>query len=146
MNTRAASPIRKSPLKFRRTKHRCTRWWRPAHARSKVTDRRALVNQERAARESGGAAVGDKTVRVVMIGCGEHAESSHGPAQARYASKHPGTELGVRANLLELVGIERTRLVEDRPVELELADVVQRPPGLDRLDSAWLRSHGVGDP
>jgi predicted dehydrogenase len=28
-----------------------------------------------------------------MIGCGEHAESSHGPAQARYAALHPGTEL-----------------------------------------------------
>jgi len=25
------------------------------------------------------------------IGCGEHAESSHGPAQARYAASHPGT-------------------------------------------------------
>jgi predicted dehydrogenase len=28
-----------------------------------------------------------------MIGCGEHAESSHGPAQSRYAAKHVGTEL-----------------------------------------------------
>jgi predicted dehydrogenase len=28
-----------------------------------------------------------------MIGCGEHATSSHGPAQARYAAAHPGTVL-----------------------------------------------------
>ena len=28
-----------------------------------------------------------------MIGCGEHAWSSHGPAQARYAAAHPGVEL-----------------------------------------------------
>lgn len=28
-----------------------------------------------------------------MIGCGEHGEGSHGPAQARYAIAHPGTEL-----------------------------------------------------
>ena len=28
-----------------------------------------------------------------MIGCGEHAESSHGPAQARYAAMHLATEL-----------------------------------------------------
>jgi len=27
------------------------------------------------------------------IGCGAHAESSHGPAQARYAASHPGTVL-----------------------------------------------------
>jgi myo-inositol 2-dehydrogenase / D-chiro-inositol 1-dehydrogenase len=28
-----------------------------------------------------------------MVGCGEHAWSSHGPAQARYAATHPGIEL-----------------------------------------------------
>ena len=28
-----------------------------------------------------------------MIGCGEHALSSHGPAQARYVAEHPGTDL-----------------------------------------------------
>jgi myo-inositol 2-dehydrogenase/D-chiro-inositol 1-dehydrogenase len=27
-------------------------------------------------------------MRLVVIGCGEHAESSHGPAQARYAARH----------------------------------------------------------
>jgi myo-inositol 2-dehydrogenase/D-chiro-inositol 1-dehydrogenase len=32
-------------------------------------------------------------VKLVMIGCGEHAESSHGPAQARYAARHPEAEL-----------------------------------------------------
>jgi myo-inositol 2-dehydrogenase/D-chiro-inositol 1-dehydrogenase len=28
-----------------------------------------------------------------MVGCGEHAWSSHGPAQARYVAAHPGVEL-----------------------------------------------------
>ena len=32
-------------------------------------------------------------LKLCMIGCGEHAESSHGPAQSRYAAKHVGTEL-----------------------------------------------------
>jgi myo-inositol 2-dehydrogenase/D-chiro-inositol 1-dehydrogenase len=32
-------------------------------------------------------------MRLCMIGCGEHAASSHGPAQVRYAARHPGTEL-----------------------------------------------------
>jgi predicted dehydrogenase len=34
-----------------------------------------------------------------MIGCGEHAESSHGPAQSRYAAAHPGTELAACCDL-----------------------------------------------
>src|SRR5437899_6994172 len=34
-----------------------------------------------------------------MIGCGEHAESSHGPAQARYAATHFGTELAACCDL-----------------------------------------------
>src|SRR3981189_3665688 len=34
-----------------------------------------------------------------MIGCGEHAESSHGPAQARYAAMHVGTELAACCDL-----------------------------------------------
>jgi len=32
-------------------------------------------------------------MKLCMIGCGEHATSSHGPAQARYAATHPGTVL-----------------------------------------------------
>ncbi len=32
-------------------------------------------------------------MRFCTIGCGEHALSSHGPAQARYAADHPGTAL-----------------------------------------------------
>jgi predicted dehydrogenase len=32
-------------------------------------------------------------VKLCSIGCGEHAEAAHGPAQARYAARHPGTEL-----------------------------------------------------
>jgi myo-inositol 2-dehydrogenase/D-chiro-inositol 1-dehydrogenase len=34
-----------------------------------------------------------------MIGCGEHAESSHGPTQARYAATHFGTELAACCDL-----------------------------------------------
>ena len=34
-----------------------------------------------------------------MIGCGEHAESSHGPAQSRYAATHAGTELAACCDL-----------------------------------------------
>ncbi len=34
-----------------------------------------------------------------MIGCGEHAESSHGPAQARYAAAHVGTDLAACCDL-----------------------------------------------
>jgi len=33
-----------------------------------------------------------------MVGCGEHAWSSHGPAQARYAANHPGVELAACAD------------------------------------------------
>src|SRR5258706_16110919 len=32
-------------------------------------------------------------MKLCTIGCGEHAGSSHGPAQARYAERHPGVEL-----------------------------------------------------
>jgi myo-inositol 2-dehydrogenase / D-chiro-inositol 1-dehydrogenase len=32
-------------------------------------------------------------MRLCLIGCGEHAETSHGPAQSRYAATHAGTEL-----------------------------------------------------
>jgi myo-inositol 2-dehydrogenase / D-chiro-inositol 1-dehydrogenase len=32
-------------------------------------------------------------LKICLIGCGEHAQGSHGPAQARYAAAHPGTEL-----------------------------------------------------
>ena len=32
-------------------------------------------------------------MRLCLIGCGEHASSSHGPAQARYAAAHPETVL-----------------------------------------------------
>jgi predicted dehydrogenase len=31
-------------------------------------------------------------MKLCTIGCGEHAESSHGPAQARYAASHPDIE------------------------------------------------------
>lgn len=31
-------------------------------------------------------------MKLCTIGCGEHAESSHGPAHARYAERHPGVE------------------------------------------------------
>jgi len=34
-----------------------------------------------------------------MIGCGEHAESSHGPTQARYAATHLGTDLAACCDL-----------------------------------------------
>jgi predicted dehydrogenase len=34
-----------------------------------------------------------------MVGCGEHAWSSHGPAQVRYASTHPGLELAACADV-----------------------------------------------
>ena len=43
-----------------------------------------------------------------MIGCGEHAESSHGPAQARYAAAHLGTELAGCCDL-DLARAERHR-------------------------------------
>jgi len=32
-------------------------------------------------------------MKLCAIGCGEHAASSHGPAQALYAARHPGVEL-----------------------------------------------------
>jgi predicted dehydrogenase len=32
-------------------------------------------------------------VKLCLVGCGEHAVSSHAPAQARYAAAHPGTVL-----------------------------------------------------
>ena len=32
-------------------------------------------------------------MKLCAIGCGEHAASSHGPAQARYAARHPGVVL-----------------------------------------------------
>lgn len=32
-------------------------------------------------------------MKLCSIGCGEHAASSHGPAQALYAARHPGIEL-----------------------------------------------------
>jgi myo-inositol 2-dehydrogenase / D-chiro-inositol 1-dehydrogenase len=38
-------------------------------------------------------------VKLVMIGCGEHAGIAHGPAQARYAAKHPGTDLAACCDL-----------------------------------------------
>src|SRR6267142_2030481 len=38
-------------------------------------------------------------LRLCMIGCGEHAESSHGPAQSRYAAKHVGTDLAACCDL-----------------------------------------------
>ena len=38
-------------------------------------------------------------MRLCMIGCGEHAESSHGPAQARYAAAHVGTDLAACCDL-----------------------------------------------
>jgi predicted dehydrogenase len=34
-------------------------------------------------------------LKLVMIGCGDHAEGSHGPTQARYAARHP--EAGLAA-------------------------------------------------
>src|ERR1043165_8119272 len=38
-------------------------------------------------------------MRLCMIGCGEHAESSQGPAQPRYAATHAGTELAACCDL-----------------------------------------------
>lgn len=32
-------------------------------------------------------------MKLAVIGCGEHAVGSHGPAQVRYAAEHPGVEL-----------------------------------------------------
>jgi myo-inositol 2-dehydrogenase/D-chiro-inositol 1-dehydrogenase len=38
-------------------------------------------------------------LKLCAIGCGEHAASSHGPAQARFASLHPDTELAACCDL-----------------------------------------------
>src|SRR6185503_12210446 len=38
-------------------------------------------------------------MKLCMIGCGEHAASSHGPAQALYAGRHPGVVLAGCADL-----------------------------------------------
>ncbi|HEY2946722.1 MAG TPA: Gfo/Idh/MocA family oxidoreductase [Vicinamibacteria bacterium] len=38
-------------------------------------------------------------MRLCTIGCGQHAEGSHGPAQARYAANHPGTTLAACCDL-----------------------------------------------
>src|SRR3989304_5938168 len=38
-------------------------------------------------------------MRLCQIGCGEHARVAHGPAQARYASTHPGIELAACCDL-----------------------------------------------
>jgi predicted dehydrogenase len=38
-------------------------------------------------------------MKLCMVGCGEHAWSSHGPAQARYAAAHAGVELAGCADL-----------------------------------------------
>jgi len=38
-------------------------------------------------------------MKLCAIGCGEHAASSHGPAQARYAARHPGVVLAGCADL-----------------------------------------------
>jgi myo-inositol 2-dehydrogenase/D-chiro-inositol 1-dehydrogenase len=40
-------------------------------------------------------------VKLAMIGCGEHAVGSHGPAQVRYAAEHPGVELTACCDLDE---------------------------------------------
>jgi predicted dehydrogenase len=40
-------------------------------------------------------------LKLAVIGCGEHAVGSHGPAQARYASEHPGVELAACCDLDE---------------------------------------------
>jgi len=63
-------------------------------------------------------------------------------AQRADAVEHARAELGVRADLFELVRIEGAGLVENRPVELELADVVQRAARLDRLDARRAHVHG----
>jgi predicted dehydrogenase len=38
-------------------------------------------------------------MKLCAIGCGAHAASSHGPAQALYASRHPGVELAACCDL-----------------------------------------------
>jgi predicted dehydrogenase len=38
-------------------------------------------------------------MKLCAIGCGEHAQSSHGPAQALYAARHPGVVLAACADL-----------------------------------------------
>jgi predicted dehydrogenase len=38
-------------------------------------------------------------MRLCLIGCGEHAETSHGPAHSRYAATHAGTELAACCDL-----------------------------------------------
>jgi predicted dehydrogenase len=38
-------------------------------------------------------------MKLCAIGCGEHAASSHGPAQARYASRHPDLRLAACCDL-----------------------------------------------
>jgi myo-inositol 2-dehydrogenase/D-chiro-inositol 1-dehydrogenase len=49
-------------------------------------------------------------VRLCVIGCGEHAFSSHGPAQARYAHAHPGLTLAACCD----VAIDRARAYAER--------------------------------
>ena len=38
-------------------------------------------------------------MKLCAIGCGEHAASSHGPAQARYAAEHPDVVLAACSDL-----------------------------------------------
>jgi predicted dehydrogenase len=40
-------------------------------------------------------------LKLAVIGCGEHAVGSHGPAQVRYAAEHPGVELTACCDLDE---------------------------------------------
>lgn len=71
-------------------------------------------------------------MRLCAIGCGDHAASSHGPAQARYAAAHPGVVLvaccdldGRRAEThRERFGFARSYDSIDAMLEAEAPDAV----------------------
>jgi predicted dehydrogenase len=73
-------------------------------------------------------------LRLGLIGCGAHALGSHGPAQARYAAEHPGTELAACCDVeAERAEAGRARFGYARAYT-DVADMVAR----ERLDAAAL--------
>jgi myo-inositol 2-dehydrogenase / D-chiro-inositol 1-dehydrogenase len=83
-------------------------------------------------------------LKLVMIGCGEHAGIAHGPAQARYAATHPEVELAACCDVdAGRAGTHRARfgfaraytdiekmLEAERPDAAVLAVPVERTAGL----------------
>ena len=71
-------------------------------------------------------------MKLAVIGCGEHAVGSHGPAQVRYAAEHPGVELtaccdldeGRAARYRERFGFQRSYTDLAAMLERERPDAV----------------------